>query len=55
MLVKYGAIFASWQTRNGKKATPYSHEMLVKVCVEYGVSEENEDSDEIIIGNATSL
>ena len=25
---------------------PYSHEMLVKICVKYGVSEGSEDSDE---------
>ena len=29
-----------------KYDNPYSHEMLVKICVEYGVSDENEDSDE---------
>ena len=29
-----------------KYDNPYSHEMLVKMCVKYGVSEENEDSDE---------
>ena len=29
-----------------KYNNPYNHEMLEKICVEYGVSDKNEDSDE---------
>ena len=39
-------ILLAYENSFNKYDNPYSHEMLVKICVEYGVSDENEDSDE---------
>ena len=38
-----------------KYDNPYSHEMLVKICVEYGVSDENEDSDKNRVNDEKKL
>ena len=36
----------TYENSFNKYDNPYSHEMLVKICAEYGVSEGSEDSDE---------
>ena len=45
----------SYENSFNKYGNPYSHEMLLKICVEYGVSDESEDSDENRISDEKKL